>query len=141
MKLARCLYFSAAKPALPFWQITSEIVGASQARNARDELTGVLLAHNGWFVQVLEGLPSRLTRLLLHIGSDPRHRDMQLVEFVTADARRFGDWSMAHATLTPAIAPQVGSAFDPNAFSAAELHALLGRATLAADLELARRTA
>lgn len=128
MKLARVIYLSAAQPDLDYWQAAAEIVGASQAGNTRDELTGVLLAHNGWFVQCLEGLPGRLSRLLLRIGADSRHRQMQFVEFNEVEHRRFADWAMAHVAFAPRIADQVGDDFDPRLYSAQDLLALLTRA-------------
>lgn len=125
MKLSRCLYFSAARPDLPFWQTAAEIVGASQAGNDRMELTGALLAHDGWFVQCLEGLPARLTRLLVTIGADRRHSGMEIIEFGPAERRLFEGWSMAHVELTPLMKLKLGQTFDPTAWTARDLTALM----------------
>jgi hypothetical protein len=133
MKLARTVYFSRSRAEIPFWQVTSEIVGASHARNSREDLTGVLLAHDGWFVQCLEGLPCRLTRLLQVIGADPRHELMQLVEFNPVGERRFGAWAMAHVVLTPNLIGQVGADFDPRRLSATTLISLLDGARRATE--------
>ena len=127
MQLARCLYVSRARADLPFWQAAAEIVGASQARNGRDDLTGALLAHQGWFVQALEGSATRLTRLLVMIGQDKRHTDMQLIEFGPIESRRFEGWAMEHVSFDGALEPRVGEGFDPRTWDPRDLMNLLGR--------------
>lgn len=131
MPFARALYFSRARDDLPFWQTVSEIVGGSALRNGRDELTGLLVAQDGWFVQALEGSAARVSRLLFVISQDRRHSEMQLVDFRAADARLFGQWSMAHAAITPAVFPllqRLGmrpEAFDPRGLKADGMLSLL----------------
>lgn len=124
MSLARTLYFSRARPDLPFWQTTSEIVGGSALRNARDELTGLLVAQDGWFMQVLEGPAARVSRLLFAISADRRHTNMEIIDFRAVGARQFGDWAMAHAAMTPAIRPVLQRlGLDADSFSPAGLDA------------------
>lgn len=131
MPLVRALYFSRARADLPFWQTVSEIVGGSALRNTRDELTGLLVAQDGWFVQTLEGSAPRVSRLLFTIAQDRRHSDMQLVDFRAADARLFGQWSMAHAAITPAVFPLLQRLglrpedFDPRGLKADDMLTLL----------------
>ena len=132
MKLARAVYVSRCRPDVSLWQATAEIVGASYARNTRDDLTGVLLCHDGWFVQVLEGLPERVRRLLDRIATDPRHTDMAVVDFTPCMERRFGAWAMAHVVLAPEAVKSRG-AFDPSGMSAGELLGLLDTAHAAAS--------
>jgi len=81
------------------------ILAESQRNNARDGLTGALAAHEGRYVQVLEGAPAALDNLLRRLGTDPRHRDIEIHGRTPITARRFAGWSMANARITPALAP------------------------------------
>lgn len=131
MKLARALYFSKALADAPTAQVLSEIVGSSNERNTREELTGVLVCHDGWFLQALEGLPSRLSRLLFRLSTDPRHQDMQMIDFRAIDRRAFEGWGMRHGRFTPDLAYRLqsqgllGHVFDPTTMTEARVMALL----------------
>lgn len=81
----------------------SQIVGdeyeklmATCLRNnpARD-ITGVLISHSGWFLQVLEGSAVNVNSLFKVIEKDPRHSDFLLLRFNAIATRDFSDWSMA----------------------------------------------
>ena len=75
------------------------IVAASIPRNRLLDLTGLLLAHDGWFLQALEGPEAAVRQVMEPIRSDPRHRDMCVVSSGPAASRLFKDWNMAGAWL------------------------------------------
>lgn len=85
----------------------AEILGVSERNNRRDRLTGVLLAHEGWFLQALEGSRTDIERLLTRLRSDPRHENIRMLGFDTISERSFADWSMGQILVTPRIAPLV----------------------------------
>ena len=85
----------------------AEILGVSERNNRRDRLTGVLLAHQGWFLQALEGSRTDIERLLTRLRSDPRHENIRMLGFDTISERSFADWSMGQILVTPRIAPLV----------------------------------
>jgi Sensors of blue-light using FAD len=58
-------------------------------------ITGVLISHSGWFLQVLEGSAIHINTLLKSIENDPRHTDFLLLRLHAVEARDFSDWSMA----------------------------------------------
>jgi hypothetical protein len=58
-------------------------------------ITGVLISHSGWFLQVLEGSAVNVNSLFKVIESDPRHSDFLLLRFNAIETRDFSDWSMA----------------------------------------------
>jgi hypothetical protein len=58
-------------------------------------ITGVLISHSGWFLQVLEGSAANVNSLFKVIESDPRHSDFLLLRFNAIEDRNFSDWSMA----------------------------------------------
>ena len=72
------------------------ILTASRRNNPRDGVTGALLYSEGCFAQVLEGPLAAVERTFERIQCDFRHADVVVLESRRADARMFGDWSMAY---------------------------------------------
>jgi hypothetical protein len=58
-------------------------------------ITGVLISHSGWFLQVLEGSAANVNLLFKVIEEDPRHSDFLLLRFNAIAIRDCNDWSMA----------------------------------------------
>ncbi|MBA4000461.1 BLUF domain-containing protein [Brevundimonas sp.] len=85
----------------------AEILGVSERNNRRDRLTGVLLSHDGWFLQALEGARIDIDRLLTRLHKDPRHTDIRMLGFETIRERTFPEWSMGQILVTPRLAPLV----------------------------------
>lgn len=81
------------------------IVAASIGNNRLQDITGLLVAHDGWFLQVLEGSETALTSLMSRIARDPRHRGVRVLSQAPAEARLFQDWNMAGARLSPEADP------------------------------------
>jgi Sensors of blue-light using FAD len=63
--------------------------------NPKRDITGVLISHSGWFLQVLEGTAENVFSLFKLIETDPRHADFLLLRFNAIESRDFTDWSMA----------------------------------------------
>ncbi len=84
-------------------QSVVEILGESQRNNTRDGLTGLLLAHDGWFLQVLEGDRGRIDHLLARLSRDRRHTDIRILSAEPVAARSFGDWSMGQILISPQL--------------------------------------
>ena len=63
--------------------------------NPTRDITGVLISHSGWFLQVLEGSAANVNSLFKVIEKDPRHSDFLLLRFNAVVSRDFRDWSMA----------------------------------------------
>jgi hypothetical protein len=104
------------------------IVAVSQRNNAALAVTGLLLAHGGFFIQALEGDFDTLSGLINRIAHDPRHFDLKVVETELVAQRAFGRWSMRSGR-RPGEGAAVG--FDPYAMNGKDLTALL---TLSAAL-------
>ena len=62
-------------------------------------ITGVLVSHSGWFLQVLEGTAANVSSLFKVIENDPRHSDFLLLRFNAIAVRDFSDWSMASVSV------------------------------------------
>jgi len=63
--------------------------------NPTRDITGVLISHSGWFLQVLEGSAANVNSLFKVIEEDSRHADFLLLRFNAIAIRDFSDWSMA----------------------------------------------
>ena len=102
--LFRLIYFS--RQHLPSDRTVDEVVGdvirASIRNNRAVSVTGLLLLHQGWFVQALEGPAQAVTTTYHRILQDPRHREAELIGSQAAQTREFADWNMCARSLTPA---------------------------------------
>lgn len=102
-RLERVLYGSTATGRTDNLMNVAAILGESQRNNDRDGLTGALAAHDGRFLQVIEGPSDVLDGLLRRLDRDPRHKDIQVIERAPIETRSFADWSMAATRITPAL--------------------------------------
>ncbi len=68
---------------------------ATRARNARRSLTGMLLYHEGSFLQVLEGPAATVDEAFERIARDPRHERVTVLRRRSIDERSFAEWHMA----------------------------------------------
>jgi hypothetical protein len=66
-----------------------------------------LAVHKGSFLQVIEGEPGQLDILQRRLAADPRHRDIEVLDRRPVEARVFDGWTMASATISPGLAPEL----------------------------------
>lgn len=92
--MRRIAYFSSSAATRSASELT-DIVESSRRNNAAAGVTGLLCHHDGSYLQFLEGAPQALDLLYARIGRDRRHKDLVRVLDEPAQARAFGDWSMA----------------------------------------------
>lgn len=72
-----------------------ELLRISQRNNERDGITGMLLYHEGSFMQVLEGEQEAVRATYARLLKDPRHGNLiKLAEAPLAE-RNFGGWAMS----------------------------------------------
>ncbi|MBU1345740.1 MAG: BLUF domain-containing protein [Alphaproteobacteria bacterium] len=124
--LERLLYASTATGRTDSLLNVATILAESQRNNARDGLTGALAAHEGRFLQVIEGPPAVLDRLLRRLEGDPRHKTIVVIDRVPIAERRFGAWTMANARITPSLTAHLDALItDPSVDPARTVAALL----------------
>jgi hypothetical protein len=104
----------------------NDIIRCSASKNYLSGLTGVLVHHEGWFAQVLEGQRDKVSTTFNRLVQDYRHCEVTLVEARPIDERAFPDHWMGYVGLQPAHAFTMirfgGSAlFDPESMSAQTL--------------------
>ena len=103
----RLIYKSRAKQRID-WALVRELIRKSEENNRDAGITGVLLATNTHFLQVLEGGFDEVNELFMHIVRDARHDQVQLVAFDCVESRRFGGWAMHGVGLFDFLAPAYG---------------------------------
>ena len=96
----------------------TDIVTRSIVNNRAAGVTGLLIAHKGWFVQALEGPQGPVEALFAAIVADPRHHHALPLSQGEVDGRLFEQWNMCARVLTSndeavlsALNPK--AAFDP----------------------------
>lgn len=98
MSLKKIVYVSSATHLLERDELRT-ILHGSRSRNEVAGVTGMLLYHEGSFMQVLEGPPEIVDALDSRIVRDDRHRRVvKLLEWLD-DERLFPDWSMGFKDL------------------------------------------
>lgn len=76
------------------WDIVKDILHRCEKSNAENDITGVLLATNTHFLQVLEGKYEDVNRTFMRIVKDSLHSEIQLIAFSVIDSRIFQHWGM-----------------------------------------------
>ena len=72
----------------------ADIVKVSAYRNADTGITGILALQDGRFIQLLEGAPSALDLLMLHLHFDKRHEDIRVLAREAISDKAVTGWSM-----------------------------------------------
>jgi len=89
------VYASAASEGFQLSDL-EEILHVARTRNARDDITGMLLFEGQSFLQVLEGERSKIDDLLERIRADRRHARAVLLLREPIEQRSFADWTMGY---------------------------------------------
>jgi len=102
----------------------ADILRVARPRNLSLGVTGALLAHRGYFAQVLEGARGNGDVLMDYIGRDPRHEAIRIVRAEERRDRMFANWSMAQVVPSAALDAFLaddgeGVGMDPDGFVAA----------------------
>jgi hypothetical protein len=75
-------------------ELVDSILASSGRNNPENGITGVLVATETHFLQILEGNFETLNATFERIARDTRHDTIQLISFTEIDKRSFGDWAM-----------------------------------------------
>jgi hypothetical protein len=136
--LSRLIYASRrpVEPPRSLQDEVREILIASIKNNRTVSVTGLLISHEQWFLQVLEGPEESVTQTYDRIAADPRHYDTLVISRQAVKTRAFFRWTMCAQMMSDAdqviIDRLVGdSGFDPYAADPAQVFDLM---TTIADL-------
>jgi len=103
MSLHRMIYYSRQTPAVTqdLDAQVRKIIQVSIANNRADDITGLLLTVQGFFVQALEGSPKAVQTAYGRILNDTRHIDAAVISAGAAERRLFSDWNMCARAIAP----------------------------------------
>lgn len=91
--LFQLLYSSSATQ--DFWpDDLFELVEKSRRKNAEHDLTGMLLFHEGQFLQLLEGPEPAVRACFAVVERDPRHESIKVLLTGECEQRDFPEWTM-----------------------------------------------
>lgn len=125
LSLERLVYESTATGSTGSMGNLAVILAESQRNNDRDGLTGALAAHRDRYIQVVEGPAQALDSLLRRLESDPRHRDITLLNREPISERLFSRWTMANARVTPVHGAALDSLVDNDELTPAQVTGIL----------------
>ena len=95
-ELHEILYCSLLAPDQPT-RVVGQIVAHARARNAAEQITGLLVFDGMRFCQHIEGPRASVMRLLERIEADPRHVEMQVMHDGALDKRRYHGFELGLA--------------------------------------------
>ena len=84
-----------------------QILARSIHNNRMADISGLLIAHEGWFVQALEGPREHVASAMERIVADPRHTELVVLDRCLAECRAFRDWNMAAVRPEPQHRPML----------------------------------
>jgi hypothetical protein len=88
------------------------ILDQSRRNNNVDDITGLLLYHDGNFFQILEGPKDKVEACYGHIERDPRHSGCLVLLTGDIEARSFASWDMGFIPFSDLEAGQQKNYFD-----------------------------
>lgn len=92
----RLIYYSTANPEnpRPLNELLEQVQISGAQRKATMDVTGILFAHDGRFLSVLEGPKDNVRQVYGAISCDRRHASLSIISDQPAPARHFPDWSV-----------------------------------------------
>ena len=72
----------------------------ARTKNARNGLSGILLYHDGNFMQILEGKRDAVDETFNRIKHDPRHKGIIRLLSRSYPTRSFSEWTMGYVRCT-----------------------------------------
>ena len=74
--------------------MVQQVMHSSEVHNEKAQVSGMLIATNSHFLQVLEGPYETVNETFMRIVSDARHEEVKLISFNIIDTRIFQVWGM-----------------------------------------------
>ena len=93
LPVTQLVYASVANQEFSLAQL-AELLAAARAQNAQVGVTGLLLYHEGSFLQLLEGPSEAVDDTFFRIERDPRHSGVHVLLRGRVESREFDQWSM-----------------------------------------------
>ncbi|MBF0302126.1 MAG: EAL domain-containing protein [Desulfamplus sp.] len=114
------IYISKASDSISHDEIES-ILKSSRKNNAELCITGFLIYHNGYFMQLIEGRKESIETLLEKVMNDSRHSDIKIILRAFNERRLFTDWTMGYWNMEESGAQIDFSTWQKQTFSLLEI--------------------
>lgn len=85
-----------------------DLLRVSRRNNAAADVSGMLLHHDGSFLQYLEGEEPDVSAVFERISKDPRHHGIFVLDKGNIAEKALPSWSMGYQPLDPEQQKQVG---------------------------------
>lgn len=128
----RLIYHSTVNPEdpRPLHELLEQVQNAGAQRKATMDVTGILFAHGGRFLSVLEGPRDSVRQVYGTISCDRRHASLSIISDQPAPARHFPDWNVCCGLFQSDAAmvggePALRGGFHPEGLSPASALGLL----------------
>lgn len=99
--MLRIVYSSSARSGMDAAML-NRILGSARVRNARRDISGMLLYRDGVFLQLLEGREVDVRYVFDRITVDPRHKRLVKLVDEPITERDFAGWHMGYRVVTAA---------------------------------------
>lgn len=93
------VYFSSARPLFDEIALVN-LLRVARRNNERDEITGMLLYHDGNFIQAIEGPPNAVVKTFARIRMNPAHDGVISIGPLPLEERQFPKWTMGFLAST-----------------------------------------
>lgn len=100
--MLQLVYISSARQPITA-SVCEDVLAVSRTNNARNGVTGLLVAGQRRFLQALEGPTDAVRATYARILKDPRHYACVLLSEQYLDQRQFGAWSMGYVAGGPEL--------------------------------------
>ena len=74
-----------------------DLLHTSRGYNTIDNISGLLMHRNGYFLQIIEGEQDVIKDLFQRLNNDTRHINIKLILDRSVESRLFSNWAMACA--------------------------------------------
>ena len=74
-----------------------DLLHTSRGYNTIDNISGVLMHRDGYFLQIIEGEQDVIEDLFQRINNDTRHKNIKMILDRSVESRLFSNWAMGCA--------------------------------------------
>jgi len=96
MSLRQIIYTSQASEQLNKRNLL-DLLHTSRGYNTIDNITGVLMHRDGYFLQIIEGEQDVIEDLFQRLNNDTRHKNIKMILDRSIESRLFSNWAMGCA--------------------------------------------
>ncbi|WP_282031454.1 BLUF domain-containing protein [Winogradskyella eximia] len=74
-----------------------DLLHTSRGYNTIDNISGVLMHRDGYFLQIIEGEQDVIENLFQRLNNDTRHKNIKMILDRSVESRLFSNWAMGCA--------------------------------------------